>query len=116
MNLARIFHRAYDRLHQGWTTGSRARNFLGTIVSPTSSNARSWCLIGALEAASCEVLGCSSDDSQVNRVLAEFKALAGIDPDYPLASYNDTRTREEILEVMHRVVQASGAKPSGDPS
>ena len=40
--------KAADLVRQGWAVGAMARDAHGVMCSPTSVQARSWCLVGAL--------------------------------------------------------------------
>lgn len=77
-----------------WCQGALAKNKYGLRVSPDSTDAVSWCLVGALQTVSLS--------AHVGEVL-----MSGLPKSYygTLSHYNDTHTHAEVLQVVDRAIE-----------
>jgi hypothetical protein len=97
MNGSKLLHDAAVLVEQGWCQGTEARDAHGGVTAVDSAEARSWSLLGALQATT--VADPSIDLRQIGDAVA---ALAELIMDPSLASWNDSaaRTKLEVVSVL----------------
>lgn len=78
-----------------WTQKHLARNEEGWPVVPLSSNANCWCLLGALCKTRLEQNVDADSDAYTTLLRCAGK---------PLASFNDSATHEEVLELVEKAI------------
>jgi hypothetical protein len=108
-----LLHEAARLVRTGWCQGADAREASGAITDVDASDAASWSLLGALQAASvCDPA------TRIDDVAAAVGAIAELIADPSLAHWNDasTRTKLEVLALLEdaeAIALANWIDPSG---
>ncbi len=89
---------------RGWTAGARARDRQGRPVDPTDPSARSWSLVGALEAASANQGDGRGGDRESAR--ARAIAIAAL-----TAAIRGTPSDDEAVRYLEAAIDELAWKP-----
>lgn len=97
-----ILQRARTRLERGWTQRVGARDHNDHPVFPRDPQAQKWCLLGALDAASAEILQAHVLRARL-RLLEQLQMLLGYSQ--TILEWHDApqRTHHDILEHVDRL-------------
>ena len=107
---------ARDRIQQGWTQHSDARDAGGRPIQPWSPHAVAWSLLGALVAA-LEAEAADGESLAISELAVACVALAAVIEHHSLESWNDdaTRTVADVLQALERA-EAHTARASSTPN
>lgn len=93
MNTVEHLEKARSLVENGWCQGFLARDAERNVVSLRSSEATSFCLVGALK--------------KVNSTLTYVKTVETLQDligHWSLALFNDRSSKEEVLELLDRAI------------
>ena len=90
-----------------WTKRVLARNAKGEAISPTSPDACSWCIIGALvKVSGSEELAQEALPAIGNAIRSEFPHLASFSiTDFNDGSFNRFRNHSEVVRVLDKAIE-----------
>ena len=94
MKYSTVYNEAMLFVEKGWTQWSSARTEEGFACNPSNKAAVSWCLIGALQAASGRLLGPGFEENIIDHLgPGTFSVL-----------WNDDshRTQEDVVELLRQ--------------
>ena len=96
-----ILSRTKTLLQQGWTQGQLARQTDGSPIAPQHSDAVEWCVIGGTMRAAHDLGFDNCSDA--------LDLLADLCGQGWAATYNNTHTKKEVLNLVDRAITYSMA-------
>jgi hypothetical protein len=102
MTKRELLTHARDKISQGWCQGEMARDRNGDAVLPSSSEARQWCLVGAVLSVPPTSMREYIVQNQVLIVLAELTRMSW----WKVGRWNEKiyRTQEEVVALLDRAI------------
>lgn len=95
-----LINKAIEILNRGWCVNAQARDNNGEAICATDHDAVQWCLVGAIYRAERE-LNYPYNDQKRAALASMLKAKT----DDNIGLYNDTHTKEEVIQLLQKVMQ-----------